>query len=116
MPWERLFKALQQVFSGARAREGAFSSPEDYAREIQRLREELAIVRAKREREKAEFLARHTILDRVSPHGGMPLEEVDRRLGNLQRIRDDRLKAEQEAYERQIRELDRQAQQLFGHS
>lgn len=114
MALERLFKAIRQVLSGPQARGRAFNSPEEYSREIRRLREELEIVRAKREREKTEFLARHTILNDAPPGGGMPLEDVDRRLVNLQQIRDDRLKNEEQAYERQIRELERQARELFG--
>ena len=43
----------------------------------------------------------------------MPLVEVDRQLANLQRIREDRLEAEERGYERQIHELERQVQERF---
>ncbi|MFQ5960562.1 MAG: hypothetical protein ACE5MG_04140 [Candidatus Methylomirabilales bacterium] len=115
MGWGRIFKALREVFSGARVRGQALSSPEDYFREIQRLQRELEIVRAKREKEKAEFHARHTILNTVPQEGDMPLAEVDRRLTNLHRIRDNRFQAEELAYERQIRELEEQVRKRFGH-
>jgi hypothetical protein len=116
MGWGRIFKALREVLSGARAGGQALSSPEDYLREIQRLQRELEIVRAKREKEKKEFHARHTLLNTVPQEGGMPLAEVDRRLTNLQRIRDNRLQAEELAYERQIRELEAQVRRRFGPS
>lgn len=109
MGWGRIVKALREVLSGARAR-----GQEDYVREIQRLERELEIVRAKRQKEKVEFHARHAILTTVPQQGGMSLAEVDRRLGNLRRIRDNRLEAEELAYERQIRELEEQVRKRFG--
>jgi hypothetical protein len=113
-----MFKALEGIISRARAclRKGrGLGSPQEYQHEIQRLQHELETVRAKREKEKAEFLDRHTILDTVPRHGGMSLEDVDQRLQNLRRIRDGRLEAEERAYERQIRALEQQLQERFGH-
>jgi hypothetical protein len=109
MGWGRVVKALREVLSGARAR-----GQQDYVREIQRLERELEIVRAKRAKENAEFHARHAILNTVPQKGDMTLAEVDRRLGNLRRIRDNRLEAEELAYERQIRELEEQVRKRFG--
>ncbi|MEE9124124.1 MAG: hypothetical protein V3U14_06485 [candidate division NC10 bacterium] len=114
MGWGRIFKTLEGILSGGRTRRHTGpGSPEEYSREIQRLKQELETVRAKREKEKAEFLARHMILGKVPPEGGMPLAEVDRQLANLQRIREDRLEAEERGYERQIHELERQVQERF---
>lgn len=110
MGWNRIVKALREVLSGVEAR-----GQQDYVREIQRLERELEIVRAKRAKEKAEFHTRHTIMESVPPHGGMSLTEVDRRLADLQRIRQDRLEAEERAYERQISELEQQVRKRFGH-
>ena len=39
---------------------------------------------------------------------------MDRRLENLRRIRQERLKAQEEACERQIRELEQQLRERFG--
>lgn len=118
MGWGRMFKTLGEILSRARARPRkgqGLGSPQEYQHEIERLRHDLETVRAKREREQAEFLARHTILGKVPPHGGMSLEDVDQRLENLRRIRDGRLEAEERAYERQIGELEQQLQERFGH-
>lgn len=115
MGWGRIFKALREVFSGARPRGYALSAPEDYVREIQRLQREIEIVRAKRKKEQAEFHGRHTILNRAPQEGDMPLAEVDRRLTNLHRIRDNRFQAEELAYERQIRGLEEQVRKRFGN-
>lgn len=114
MPLGRVFEALRRTFASEQVGGHALNSPEDYAREMQRLQRELEIVREKRERERAEFHARHRILGSVPPHGGMSLTEVEQQLANLQRIRQDRLEAEARAYEGQIGELARQARERFG--
>lgn len=121
MGWGRIFTALGGVLSGLRVHRAArlgkrrgLGSPQEYQREIQRLRDELETVRAKREKEKEEFLGRHAILGKFPPNEEMPLAEVDRQLANLQRIREDRLQAEERSCERQIRELEQQVRERFG--
>lgn len=118
-----MFRKLAGILSGARTRlalrlqEGeGLGSPEAYQREIRRLEAELEAVRAKRRREEAVFRDRHGIIREYPRAGGMSFEEVDRRLANLKRIRDDRLRAEELAYDRQIRELRRLVQDRFGPS
>lgn len=121
MVWERWWNAMAGILSRARDRlvarfpEGpALRSPNEYEREIKRLQGELETVRAKRERERADFQARHDIARQDPQNGGIPLAEVDHRLVNLRRIRENRLSTEEREYERQIRELERQAQERFG--
>ncbi len=122
MGWGRWWSALSERLSRARDRlvarfpEGlTLRSREDYEREIQRLQRELETVRAKRERERSEFQARHGIIQEYPSNGGMPAGELDRQLANLHRIRTERLLAEEHAYAQQIRELERQFRDRFGH-
>ncbi len=121
MGWEQWWNTLAGILSRARDRlvarfpEGlALGSPEEYEREIKRLRGELETVRAKRERERGEFQGRHGILHQYPTNGGMSLGDVDRQLTNLLRIRENRLTAEEREYERQICELERLVRERFG--
>lgn len=121
MVWERWWNTMTGILSRARDRlvarfpEGpALRSPNEYEREIKRLQGELETVRAKRERERADFQARHSIVRQDPQNGGIRSGDVDRRLANLQRIRDNRLSTEEQEYERQIHELERQVQERFG--
>lgn len=121
MVWERWWNTMAGILSRARDRlvarfpEGpALRSPNAYEREIKRLQGELETVRAKRERERADFQARHSIVRQDPQNGGIRSGDVDRRLANLQRIRDNRLSTEEQEYERQIHELERQVQERFG--
>lgn len=117
----RWFKALmgsllrgRTRWIGRRQDETGPSSPEAYRREIQRLEAERERLRAALKQQQAAFQARHTILDQFPQEGGIPLAEVDRRLENLRRIRQERLEAQEEACERQIRELEEQLRKRFG--
>ncbi len=121
MDWGRWFKALMGSLLRGRARwiarrqhETGPSSPEAHRREIQRLEAERERLRAALKEQQAAFQARHTILDQFPSEGSIPLAEVDRRLENLRRIRQERLKAQEEACERQIRELEQQLRKRFG--
>lgn len=109
----RVAGAWTRIVARFRPQRG-LGSLEQYQCEIRRLEGELKTVRARREKERAEFRARHRILDQYSPDQAMPLAEVDRQLANLRRIREDRLQAEERAYEQQIHELERQIQERFG--
>ncbi len=121
MDGARWFSAVTGSLSGVWARivarhqaQQGLGSLEEYQREVGRLRGELERVRAKREKEKAEFDARHRILGQYPSDAEIPVAEVDRQLANLRRIREDRLETEERAYERQIQELERQAEERFG--
>lgn len=121
MVWERWWNTMSGMLSRARDRlvarfpEGpALRSPDEYEREIKRLQGELETVRAKRERERADFQARHSIVRQSPQNGGMPVGEVDRQFANLRRIRENRLSTEEREYERQIHELERQVRERFG--
>lgn len=117
----RWFKALMGSLLKGRARWFARrqdqigpSSPEAHRREIQRLEAERERLRAALREQQAALQARHTILDQFPPEGAIPLAEVNRRLENLARIRQERLKAQEEACERRIRELEQQLRKGFG--
>jgi len=117
----RWFKALMGSLLKGRARwfarrqdEIGPSSPEAHRREIQRLEAERERLRTALREQQAAFQARHTILDRFPAEGGIPLAEVDRRLENLGRIRQERLKVQEEACEGRIRELEQQLRRRFG--
>ena len=121
MDWGRWFKALMESLLRGRARwiarrqdETGPSSPEAHRREIQRLEAERERLRAALKEQQAAFQARHTILDQFPSEGSIPLAEVDRRLENLRRIRQERRKAEAAACARQIRELEQHLHERFG--
>lgn len=104
--WARFLARLQSP--------RAFNSLEEFEREIRRLKGEVEAVRAKRQKEKAAFDARHSILGQYATDTEISIAEVDRQLANLRRIREDRLTAEERAYQRQIQELEHQVQERFG--
>ena len=115
------FKALMGSLLKGRARwfarrqdEIGPSSREAHRREIQRLEAERERLRAALREQQAALQARHTILDQFPPEGAIPLAEVNRRLENLGRIRQERLKVQEEACERRIRELEQQLRKRFG--
>jgi hypothetical protein len=84
-----------------------------HRREIQRLEAEVERLQAALREQQAAFQARHTILGQFPSEGGIPLAEVDGRLENLRRIRQERLRAQEEACKRQISERE-QLRRRFG--
>ncbi|MFQ5656717.1 MAG: hypothetical protein ACE5G5_04195 [Candidatus Methylomirabilales bacterium] len=85
-----------------------------YRREIRRLQTDLQTLRARWEKDEAEFRTRHTILGHFPTEGGMPREEVERRLNNLRQIRQERLHARKRAYARKIRDLEHEIRERLG--
>lgn len=104
--WSRLIRRL-------RKRQG-LGSVEVYRREIRRLQADLHALRARWDKDDAEFRTRHRILGHFPTEGGMPREEVERRLNNLRQIRRERLQAQEEACERRIRDIEVEIQERFG--
>jgi chaperonin cofactor prefoldin len=89
-------------------------SPEEYHHEIQRLQEEIKALALRREREAAELQGRERIMNAYPKAGGMPAAHVEQRLQNLWRIRDERLRAQEEVCQRRIAELRRELKERFG--
>ena len=104
--WSRLIRRL-------RKRQG-LDSVEVYRREIRRLQADLQALRARWEKDDAEFRTRHSILGHFPMEGGMPRAEVERRLDNLRQIRRERLQAQGEECERRIRDIEVEIQERFG--
>ncbi|MDZ4339625.1 MAG: hypothetical protein U1B94_05330 [candidate division NC10 bacterium] len=114
MSWGEWFPRLAALVGRARSRRRSPGSIEAYRSEIRRLEGEREALRVRRGEEEAAFDARHAIRDQFPHDGGLPPAEVERRLANLRRVREERLKAQEEACERKIRALERELEERFG--
>jgi hypothetical protein len=117
MGWGRWFRTLRgRLLRGCARRqdETGPGSPAAHQREIQRLEAERERLQATLQEQETAFEARHTILNQFPSEGGIPLAEVDRRLANLRRIRQERLEAQKEACEQQLRERGAQLRKQVG--
>lgn len=83
-------------------------------REIRCLQANLQALRARWEKDDAEFRTCHSILDYFRMEGGMPGEELERRLDNLRQIRRERLQAQEEECERRIHDIEVEIQERLG--
>jgi hypothetical protein len=111
MGWGRWFRTLTGRIARRQDETGP-GSPE--AHEIQRLEAERERLQAALREQETAFQARHTILNQFPSEGGIPLAEVERRLENLRRIRQERLEAQKEACEQQLRERGEQFREQVG--
>lgn len=121
MGWRRWLVAVTGILSVAGAKLATrlrasrdLRSPEDYRGEIQRLQDEIKALAVRRAREAAEFQDRRAIMDAHPKAGGIPAAELERRIQNLWRVREERLRVQEAACQRRIAELTHELQERFG--